>query len=208
MEDILTLYEEPYDAKRPVVCFDERPCQLLDDVMVPIPMKPGKPQKQDYHYERKGICNVLIAFEPLKGFRFIQVRQRRTKTDYAEFLKELSDRYYRDAERIRLVQDNLSTHTAGSFYETFNAETAKNLMQAFEFHSTPKKASWLNMVEIELSVLSKQCLDRRIASQEQLETEVLAWAHERNTRGDTVQWRFTVPDARKKLNRHYPIIKN
>jgi hypothetical protein len=208
MEDILDLYELSYDRNRPVVCFDERPCQLLADVLAPIAMKPGSAKKLDEHYQRKGTCTVLMACEPLKGFRIVETKQRRTKQDYALFLKDLSDDHYPDAEKILLVQDNLNTHGAGSFYETFDAETARRLTRRYEFHYTPKKASWLNMAEIELSALSKQCLDRRIADMQRLANEADIWASKRNQERAKIEWRFTTNKARKKLERHYADVKN
>ena len=203
MEDILHLYALPYDPKRPLLCFDERPCQLIDDVLLPLPLEPGKPKREDYHYERNGVCTVFIAFEPLTGRRFVQVRRRRTKKDYAEFMKWLSAQYPQ-AEVITLVQDNLNTHTPGSFYQAFTPEQAFALAQCFEMHYTPPKASWLNMVEIELSILCKQCLDRRIGDMGTLERETLAWAEERNAKRATVQWQFTPAKARDKFNKFYP----
>jgi hypothetical protein len=209
MEDILDLYEQPYDPQRPQICFDERPCQLLGDERVPIPMKPGKCYTYDYHYERKGVCNLFVAVEPLTGFRFAQVRTRRTKVDYAEFMQALTDLpRYAHVEGFRLVQDNLNTHTAGSFYQAFDPETARQLKQKFEYHYTPTNASWLNMAEIELSAISKQCLDRRIPTQALLEQEALACVKERNEKAIKITWRFTTHDARKKLKRHYNSIKN
>ncbi len=209
MEEILDLYELPYDEKRPVVCFDERPCQLLGDVMAPIAMKPASVKKLDEHYKRNGTCSVLLACEPLKGFRYLEATSTRTKRDYALFMKELAEEHYPNAEKIILVQDNLNTHAAGSFYETFDAETARRLRKRFEFHYTPKKASWLNMAEIEFSALSKQCLDRRIADIETLAKEAQAWAAERNVSAVKIGWRFTTDKARAKLKRHYDgIVKN
>jgi hypothetical protein len=204
MENILHLYELPYDPKRPLICFDERPCQLIEDVLVPLPMEPGKTKREDYHYKRNGVCTVFIAFEPLTGQRFVQVRQRRTKKDYAEFMQELAESHYPSAEKIVLVQDNLNTHSPGSFYEAFRPEEAFALAQRFEMHYTPIKASWLNMVEIELSVLSKQCLDRRIGDIEILEREVLTWARQRSDQRTTVQWQFTQVKARHKFKKFYP----
>lgn len=209
MEDILDLYEQPYDSKRPVVCFDERPCQLLGDLIVPLPMKPGRVSKEDYHYKREGTCCLLIAFEPLTGRRVVQVRSRRTKRDYAQFMKTLVEKHYSNVDCIRLVQDNLNTHSAGAFYETFDPETAHNLKSKFEYHYTPKKASWLNMVEIELSILSKQCLDRRIPSMTKLAKEIKALVQKRNRVRATVNWRFTTTLARTKLqNRYMAAYKN
>jgi len=207
MEDILDLYEEPYDPKRPVIGVDERPCQLIGDVVMPIPMKPGKPKKEDNEYERKGTCNVFIAVEPLTGWRYLEIREHRKRIDYAEFMDRVSG-MFPDAEKIRVVQDNLNTHNAGSFYERFDPEKARNLKNRFEFHFTPKKGSWLNMSEIELSALVRQCLDRRIGDQETLEHEAKAWEEDRNQRKIMIHWRFTTNYAREKLERHYKAVKN
>ncbi len=207
MEDILDLYEEAYDPKRPNLCMDERPCQLIDDILSPIAMQPGKPKKVDYEYERKGTCCVFIACEPLTGWRYVEVHKRRTKVDYAQFMEKVS-RMFPEAETIRVVQDNLNTHTYGSFYENFDAEKARSLKNRFKFHYTPKKASWLNMAEIDLSALSRQCLDRRIGDAEVLEREAKAWERERNEKKTMIQWRFTTNDAREKLKRHYEAVKN
>lgn len=204
MENILHLYELPYDPKRPLICFDERPCQLIEDVMVPLPMEPGKAKREDYHYKRNRVCTIFIGFEPLTGRRFVQVRQRRTKKDYAEFMQALAESHYPSAEKIVLVQDNLNTHSPGSFYEAFPPEAAFALAQRFEMHYTPTKASWLNMVEIELSVLSRQCLDRRIDDIETLEREVLSWARQRSDQRATVHWQFTPVKARDKFEQFYP----
>jgi len=207
MEDILDLYEEPYDQNRPVLCIDERPCQLIGDVVAPIPMKSGKPKKEDNEYKRNGTCSVFIACEPLTGWRYLEVRKQRTKVDYAEFMDRLSEHYI-DAAVMRVVQDNLNTHNAGSFYERFDAEKARNLKNGFEFHYTPKKGSWLNMAEIELSALARQCLDRRIGDMETLESEAKAWEGKRNQQKIMIQWRFTTNHARDKLERHYKAVKN
>jgi len=208
MEDVLSLYELPYNPRRPVICFDERPCQLLGHVSAPLPMQPGQPQREDYQYQRKGTCTLFVAFEPLAGKRIVQVRRQRTRRDYAEFMKELADAHYPQADKIVLIQDNLNTHSAGSFYEAFTAEEAYRLSMRFEGHYTPKKGSWLNMVEIELSVFAKQCLDRRIGDQTTLQHEVQALAQERNQVRATVHWSFTKQDARQKLHRHYTITRN
>lgn len=207
MEQVLDIYERPYDPSYPVVCFDERPCQLLGDVLMPIPMKPGRVERQDYHYKRNGTCAVLMAVEPLAGRRVVNVTEQKTKRDYAEFMKALAASYP-DAEKIVLVQDNLNTHNPSSFYETFPATKAFALAQRFEMVYTPKKASWLNMAEIELSVLSKQCLDRRIAEKRTLAAEVGSWTKRRNRLKATICWNFTKNDARNKLNRFYETIKN
>jgi len=207
MEDVLDLYEQPYDPLRPVICMDERPCQLIDDVIVPIPMKPGKPRKRDYEYRRNGTCCILIAFEPKTGKRFIQVKEHRTKEDYAQFMKEI-DLQYPDAETIQVVQDNLNTHSAGSFYKAFSPQEAFELAKKFQYHFTPIKGSWLNVVEIEISALSRQCLDRRIGDIKKLSNEVSAWERERNRTKATVHWEFSKEDAREKFHRHYLNIHN
>ena len=205
MEEILTLYEEPYDPLYPVVCFDERPCQLIDDILVPIPMKPGRSKRQDYEYKRHGTCCVLLAFDPGRHWRFVQVRARRTALDYALFMKQLVAPYDPRITRIRLVQDNLNTHTQGSFYSAFPPQEAFEFAQKFELHYTPVKGSWLNMAEIELAALSKQCLDRRIGNIETLAHEVAAWNDTRNRARKTVRWKFTKTDARSKLHNKYPV---
>jgi hypothetical protein len=207
MEQVLDIYERPYDPEYPVVCFDERPCQLLGDILMPIPMKPGRVERQDYEYKRNGTCAVLMAVEPLAGFRNVNVSAQRTKKDYAEFMKSLAASYP-DAKKIVLVQDNLNTHNPSSFYETFPAAEAFALAQRFEMVYTPKKASWLNMAEIELSALSKQCLDRRIAEMKILAAEVNSWTKRRNRVKARISWNFTKNDARKKLSRLYRTIAN
>lgn len=203
MEDVLDLYEEDYDQKKPVVSLDERPCQLIEDIYSPVPPQSGRSMRYDYEYKRNGTCCLFVAFEPLQQFRYVEVRQRRTAMDYAEILKYLADEVYPEAEVIRLVQDNLNTHTPASLYKRFEPEEARRLTQKFEFHYTPKHASWLNMVEIELSVLSRQCLQRRIDSQEKMTTEVELWAKDRNAKKKGVNWCFTTKDARRKLERYY-----
>ncbi len=208
MEDVLHQHELPYDPRRPKVNFDERPCQLIGDVVQPIPMEPGKVKREDYEYERNGVCNLFIALEPQAGKRVCAVFQHRTGNEYAMFMKMLSELHYPDAEKIVIIQDNLSTHNPGSFYKVFSPEEAYKLASRFEFHYTPKKASWLNMAEIELSVISKQCLDRRIATQEELKNEVYALVEERNRIKATVNWSFTKNKARQKLERHYPTTIN
>ncbi len=207
MEQVLDIYERPYDPDYPVVCFDERPCQLLGDVLMPIPMKPGRVERQDYEYKRNGTCVVLMAVEPLAGRRVITVTERRTKKDYAEFMKALAASYPA-AEKIVLVQDNLNTHNPSSFYEAFPAAEAFALAQRFEMVYTPKKASWLNMAEIELSALSKQCLDRRIAEMNMLAAQVGSWTKQRNRLKAGISWNFTKNDARNKLSRLYDTINN
>jgi hypothetical protein len=207
MEDVLNLYEQPYDSRYPVICFDERPCQLIGDTIAPIPMKPGNPKREDYEYARNGTCCVFVAFEPHAGKRIIRVRKRRTKEDYAKVMKEIIQ-YYPEAESIRLVQDNLNTHTPGSFYKVFSPQEAFDLAMKFECHYTPKKGSWLNMAEIEISALSKQCLDRRIDNIDKLAKEIAAWEHERNEIKARVRWQFNKVKAREKLHRHYISIHN
>ena len=208
MEDVISLYEEPYDPMRPVVCFDERPCQLLGDVIAPMPMTPGRSKRQNYEYNRNGTCCVLIAFEPLQGWRFVQVRERRTAVDSASFMEELVETYDPDVHQIRLVQDNLNTHTPGSFYEVVSPEAAFEFAQRFDLHYTPIKGSGLNMAEIELSVLARQCLDRRIGDRDAFAKEVSVWTSKRNHARKPVRWRFTTTDARKKLYKKYPIHQN
>lgn len=203
MENVLNLYEQPYDPKRPLVCVDERPCQLLRDVIAPLPMEPGKPKRVDYHYERNRVCNVFMAFEPITGQRFVQVHQQRTKQDYATFMQALAH-HYPDTDRIVVVQDNLNTHNPGSFYAAFSPDVAFALAQRFEMHYTPPKASWLNMIEIEFSILARQCLDRRIGDKDTLEHEVRTWAADRNAQAATINWQFTKIQARDKFEKFYP----
>ena len=207
MEDVLEVYKRPYDPKRPQVCMDEISKQLLADTREPIPAKPGSPERFDYEYKREGVSNIFIFFEPLTGKRHVKVTDRRTRVDWAVAMKELSDDYYSEADMIDIVMDNLNTHSPASFYEAFEPEEALRLANRFEFHHTPKHGSWLNMAEIELSVLSRQCLDRRIPSQEFLKSEVKAWQDERNDQIVKVQWRFTTADARIKLKHLYPQIQ-
>ena len=207
MEQVLDVYEQEYDVKRPVLCFDERPCQLIGDILVPIPIKPGQPKREDYHYERNGTCVVLLAVEPLSGKRIVDVREQKTKKDYAAFMKRVAQEYT-GTEKIVLIQDNLNTHNPSSFYETFTAPEAFELTQRFEFVYTPKKASWLNMAEIEFSALSKQCLDRRIAQMSRLAQEVFAWVKKRNRLKVAIHWQFTKNKARNKFQRLYEYIIN
>jgi len=207
MEDVLYQYALPYDPLRPLICFDERPCFLIEDVGSILPMSPGKAKRYHYEYAKKGSCCVLLAFEPHTGFRYVEVRQRRTAIDYAQFMQNLVQKHYQHVEYIRLVQDNLNTHTPGSFYEVLEPEEAFALSQQFEPHYTPKKGSWLNMAEIEFAALSTQCLDRRIADGETLRQEVLAWATKRNVDRTTVNWQFSQTQARFKLQRHYHNVK-
>lgn len=207
MENVLDLYQQPYDPKHPVICYDEKQFQKLSNVTDDIPMKPGSPRKQDSEYKREGTCCILIAFEPKTGKRMIQVKDRRTKKDYAYFMKDLVQDYP-EAEYLKVVQDNLNTHTAASFYEALPPEEAFDLMKKFEYHFTPIKGSWLNMVEIEISALSRQCLNRRIGDIELLAREVSAWERERNKNKVTVNWEFSKEKAREKLRRHYLKMQN
>jgi transposase len=207
MEHVLDVYQKEYDENHPVLCFDERPCQLIGDLLVPIPMQPGQPKREDYHYERNGTCVVLLAVEPLLGKRIVDVREQKTKKDYAAFMKRVAQEY-EHAKKIIVIQDNLNTHNPSSFYENFDAEEAFNLTQRFEFVYTPKKASWLNMAEIEFSALSKQCLDRRISQMSCLAKEVYAWTKKRNRLKVKIQWQFTKDKARDKFQRFYNNIIN
>lgn len=202
METILHLYQLPYDPMYPVICIDERPCQLIEQTTDPIPMEPGTPKREDYHYKRNGVVNLFIAFEPLTGQRIVESGDRRTKADYAHFLNKVAQ-HYPNAVKIRLVQDNLNTHNPSAFYQTFDPAQAFELTQRFEMIYTPKRASWLNMVEIELSVLSKQCLSRRIGQLSELERQVNAWVEERNRKKVRVNWQFTLNHARQKFMRFY-----
>jgi transposase len=207
MEDVLEVYHRPYDPKRPVVCLDEASKQLVGEVAQPIPAEPGRPERFDYEYVRNGTANLFMASEPLLGWRAVQVTERRTARDYAQVLSWLAEEVYPDADKIVLVQDNLNTHKLASLYEAFEPERARRIAERFEVHYTPKHGSWLNMAEIELSVLSGQCLDRRISNREELRQEVSAWEAERNERQVGVDWRFTTADARIKLRRLYPTVQ-
>jgi len=203
MEDVLHQYQLPYDPQHPLLCVDERPCFLIEEAGAILPMSPGKAQRYHYEYKKNGSCCVFLAFEPQTGFRYVEVRDRRTAVDYAEFMQTLLARHYPQAKSIQLVQDNLNTHTPGAFFAVLPPEEAFPLAQRLEPHYTPKKGSWLNMAEIEFAALSKQSLDRRIPDVETLRREVLAWAERRNQDKKTVQWKFSQPDARQKLHRHY-----
>jgi len=204
MEEILYLYAQPYDPARPVVCFDERPFQMISEVRSPIPCKPGQPVRFDYEYQRNGTCNLFILFQPLAGWRNVEVTEQRTKIDFAQQMKKLVDEHFPEAEVIRVVLDNLNTHSPTALYEAFKPEDARRILNKLEFHYTPKHGSWLNMAEIEISVLSQQCLGRRIPNTIILEEEIATWKKVRNTHKATVKWRFTLTDARTKLRRLYP----
>lgn len=202
MEEVLDVYERPLDPDNPVICFDERPCQLIGDVVQPLPPKPGQERREDYHYERHGTAVVLLAVEPLTGKRIVEVRAQKRKKDYAEFMQKVAD-HYPKARKITLVQDNLNTHNPSSFYETFPAEEAFALSKRFEMIYTPKRASWLNMAEIDFSALAKQCLDRRIKAIDRLEKEVLIWTEDRIRQNIKIEWQFTKTKAREKFQRSY-----
>jgi hypothetical protein len=207
MEDILEVYTRPYDPTCPLVCLDEMPEQLLANVRAPIPMEAGQPAREDYEYERRGTANIFLGCEPLAGRRWVEVTDRRTAIDWAQQIKALVDVRYPEAERIVLVLDNLNTHTPASLYEAFPPAEAKRLADKLEIHYTPKHGSWLNIAEIELSILSRQCLGRRIPNKATLQAEATAWAERRNAAGGKVDWRFTTEDARIKLKRLYPKIQ-
>ena len=207
MEDVLTVYQGPLDPAHPVICMDETSKQWVAETRLPLPVEPGQVQREDYEYERCGGANLFLFCEPLIGWREIQVTERRTRTDWALAMRELSDRYYPAAERITVVLDNLNTHGPASFYETFAPHEAQRLVHRFDFHYTPKHGSWLNRAEIEVSVLSRQCLDRRIGNAETLRREIQAWTQQRNAASKRVDWQFTTADARTKLKRLYPIIQ-
>jgi DDE superfamily endonuclease len=208
MEEVLDLYEEPYDPKRPVVCFDERPCQLLAEVREPLRLGAGRPERRDHEYQRRGMAHLFVAFEPLTGWRGVEVRERRRGREFAEFMRYLAEDLYPEAEKIRLVVDNLNIHTPASFYEVFDAERARELCRRIEFCYTPVHGSWLNMAEIEISVLVRQCLGkRRVPDSQTLRREARAWHEARNQQQASVDWRFTTAEARTKLRRLYPSIE-
>jgi hypothetical protein len=202
MEDLLHLYSLPFDELRPLVCFDELPVQLIGEVVEPLPMKSGKPARFDYEYERGGVASLLVAFEPLTGKRLVETSPQRTKSDYCRFQKRVAA-MFPQAEKIVLVQDNLNTHNASSFYENLPPEEAFALAQKFQMHYTPKKGSWLNIAELELSALSRICLSKRISSIEELDHEIQAIVKERNELKIKVEWQFSISQAREKLSRHY-----
>ena len=204
MEDVLDLYEEPEDPDEPVVCFDETNKQLTKETRTPLPMEPGVPERYDYEYERNGTANLFLFFVPKTGWRHVEVTERRTKKDFAHQMKALVDVHCPEARRIHLVLDNLNTHSPASLYEAFPPEEARRIARKLVFHYTPKHGSWLNQAEIEFSLLSRQCLDRRIPDRETLTIEVAAWELPRNTNKAKIHWMFKVEDARTKLQRFYP----
>jgi len=208
MEKVLGVYKLPYDQNFPVVCMDESPKQLIKEARLPIPMKPGSEKKQDYEYGRSGTCNIFMANEPLRGKRYVEVTERKTKKDWAMFIKKIAGEFYPKALQINLIMDNLNTHSAGALYEVLPPDEAKRLCERLNFVYTPKHGSWLNMAEIELNVLQGQCLSRRIDNIDHVEREVKAWADHRNKMDSVINWQFTTNDARIKLKRLYPSLGN
>ena len=208
MERVLDVYKRPYDKDYPVICMDESPKQLIEETRHTIAMKPGQETRVDYEYVRNGVINIFMANEPLKGKRFVEVTEFKTKTDWAMFIKWIANEQYPKAKRITLVMDNYNTHTASAFYETFKPKEAKRLWDRFEFVYTPKHGSWLNMAEIELHVLNGQCLNRHISKMEIIKEEVEAWKTNRNNKNSRINWQFTNKEARVKLKRLYPSIKD
>jgi hypothetical protein len=208
MEDVLEVYQRPRDPRRPLVCLDEQSKQLIQETRKPIAAAPGRPERVDYEYERNGTANLFMLFAPLEGWRRVKVTERRTKLDYAEVIRELVDVHFPEADKIVLVMDNLNTHKAASLYEAFPPSEARRLIEKLEIHHTPKHGSWLDMAETELSVLTKQCLDRRIPDTETLVREVAAWEAHRNAAKAKIDWQFTTGKARIKLKRLYPSIQD
>jgi len=206
MEDILTVYKRAFNPDEPLVCMDETSKQLTVETRRPIPAAPGRPERYDYEYDRNGVCNLFMFFEPLAGKRHVSVTDRRTKLDWAMQIKQLLDVHYPDVQKLTLVMDNLNTHTGASLYEVFEPSEARRLLDRLQIHYTPKHGSWLNMAEIELGVLSRQCLDRRVPNKRTLTAEVAAWQCRRNTAKAKVDWRFTNDEARIKLKRLYPTL--
>lgn len=204
MEQVLDVYKRPYNKRNPVVNMDESPKQLIGELKIPVPARPGQERRIDYEYERKGVCNIFMACEALAGKRYVKITERKTKKDWAVFIKEIADNHYADAEKITLVMDNLNTHKPVSLYEAFPPEEAKRIWDRFEFVFTPKHGSWLNVAEIELNVLTGQCLNRRIAKFETVEKEVKAWELHRNNKVAKIDWRFENDVARIKLKKLYP----
>jgi transposase len=202
MERILAVYARPYDDKNPVLCYDERPCFLIGEIVKGLEMKAGEVKKSHYAYEKLGFCNLLATIEPLSGKRIVEVTDQRRKIEFAQHFQKVAAEFP-EAEKITVILDNLNTHNESSFYEAFSAEEAKRLSDKFEFIYTPPKASWLNMIEIEFSAISRLCLDRRIASKEELEKEVLAIVEEREAKAIKINWQFSLEKARTKLNKHY-----
>jgi hypothetical protein len=207
MEDVIQTYQTPYDPRRPVVCFDEACQQLFGEVRPRRGVGRGRPAREDYEYERKGVCNQLLFCEPLRGWRHVRVSERRTRKDYAAAVRELLEVHYPKAAKVCLVQDNLNTHDGASLYEAFPPEVARRLLNRIEFHYTPKHGSWVNMAETEINILKSQCLNRRIESRERMATEVAAWEKRRNEQKARIHWTFTVAAARQKMRKCYPSIE-
>lgn len=203
MEDVLELYEEPFTADYPVVCFDEKPYQLLGNKLEPLPVCRGKPQRQDYEYKRGGVCSIFVAVEPKAGKRYVKVSERRTKNDFSHFMKELIEKQYPNAKKIRIVLDNLNTHTFGAFYQSFSPSEAREMAKKLEAHYTPKHGSWLNMAEIEISALTQQCLKRRLSNLEAVQKELDACVRERNEKKRKICWSFSTEKARIKMKKLY-----
>jgi transposase len=206
MEEVLDLYAEAEDPQRPRVCFDEMPYQMISETRVPVPMQAGQAERYDYEYHREGTCNLFLFFNPFAGKRRIKVTQRRTKQDFAHCMKELVDEMYPDAVVIRVILDQLNTHSKAALYETFEPEEARRIARKLEFHYTPKHGSWLNMAEIEFSVVDRQCLDRWLQDIETVQSEIAAWELPRNEQNIGIDWQFTTEKARQKLERLYPPI--
>ena len=204
MEDVIAVYHRAYDPRRPVVCIDEQPIQLVGETRTPIPAKPGQPKRYDYEYRRNGTANLFVAFAPLVGWRRVSVTERRTAMDFAAFLRYVVDEVYEEAEKVVLVTDNLNVHGVGSLYEAFDPATARRLAERIEWHYTPKHGSWLNVAECEFAVLTRQCLNRRTPTIGDLRRRVEAWENARNDRAVEARWQFTAADARVKLHRLYP----
>jgi DDE superfamily endonuclease len=207
MEDVLDVYHRPFDEKRPLIALDESSKQLIGETVQPLPAEPGQPERFDYEYVRNGTANLFMISEPLLGWRAVKVTERRTAKDFAEVVRWLAEEVHPEAEKLVLVMDNLNTHKLASLYEAFPAEQARRIAERLEIHYTPKHGSWLNVAEIELSVLSRQCLNRRIESMEELRKEIAAWEDSRNEKQVEIRWRFTTADARVKLRRLYPVIQ-
>jgi hypothetical protein len=207
MEDVLEVYHRPYDERRPLVCLDEVPKQLVSEARVPLPTRPGAPARYDYEYKREGVANLFMISEPLLGWRHVEVTERRTALDFAEVLRWVAEDLHPDAERVVLVTDNLNVHDPGALYEAFDPVRARRIVEKLEWHYTPKHGSWLNVAECELAALSVQCIDRRIGSAARLKQVVAAWEEERNERQVGVDWRFTTATARIKLKRLYPALQ-
>jgi hypothetical protein len=206
MEDVLEVYKRPYDLAFPVVCLDETNRQLIEETRKAVPVRPGRSRRTDFEYRRRGVVNLFMMFEPLAAKRQVKLSQQRTRKDWAECVRDLVDVHYPEAQKIVLVEDNLNTHSVGSLYETFSPEEARRLAEKVELHYTPKHGSWLNMAEIEIGVLSRQCLSQYISTKEKMRREVAAWEQKRNQANATVDWQFTTGDARVKLKRLYPEI--